>query len=72
MPGRDRRRPPLGLPEDEVRDAFYAALLMHVGCVALSHESAAALGDEFAARRASSLTNLADPGDVAAHARSPS
>lgn len=56
----------LGLPEDDVRDAFYAALLIHVGCAALSYEAATALGDEFALGRASSLTNLADPEDVAA------
>jgi HD-GYP domain-containing protein (c-di-GMP phosphodiesterase class II) len=56
----------MGSPEDEVRDAYYTALLMHVGCVALSHESAVAIGDEFAVGRASLLTNLADPEDVAA------
>jgi HD-GYP domain-containing protein (c-di-GMP phosphodiesterase class II) len=56
----------MGLPEEEVRDAYYAALLMHVGCGAQAHESAAALGDEFALGRASSLANLADPADVAA------
>ncbi len=56
----------MGLPEEEVHDAYYAALLMHVGCVALSHESAAAIGDEFAVGRASSLANVADPADVAA------
>ncbi|MDX6555831.1 MAG: hypothetical protein QOD86_2026 [Miltoncostaeaceae bacterium] len=56
----------MGSPEDEVRDAYYTALLMHVGCVALSHESAAAIGDEYAVGRASSLANVADPEDVAA------
>jgi HD-GYP domain-containing protein (c-di-GMP phosphodiesterase class II) len=56
----------MGSPEDEVRDAFYTALLMHVGCVALSHESAVAMGDEFAVGYSSSLANVADPADVAA------
>jgi len=56
----------MGMPEDEVRDALYTALLMHVGCVALSHESAVAIGDEFALGRASSLANVADAHDVAA------
>ena len=58
----------MGMREDEVRDAYYTALLMHVGCVALSHESAAAIGDEFAVGRASSVANMADPADVAASA----
>ncbi len=49
-----------------MRDAYYTALLMHVGCVALSHESAVAIGDEFAVGRASSVANMADPADVAA------
>jgi hypothetical protein len=35
-----------GLSEPEVSVAFYTALLMHVGCSALSHETAVAFGDE--------------------------
>ena len=35
-----------GLSEDEVADSFYTGLLMHLGCSALSHETAAAFGDE--------------------------
>ena len=35
-----------GLAEDGVADTFYTALLMHVGCSALSHETAAAFGDD--------------------------
>ena len=35
-----------GLPEDEVAETFYTALLLHVGCSALSHETAAAFGDD--------------------------
>ena len=52
----------LGLPEEDVRDAFYAALLIHVGCAALSYEAATALGDEFALGQASSLRTWPDPG----------
>ena len=58
------------LGEDDVRDAFYTALLLHVGCVAVAHESAAAFGDDIALNRAVARTNLADPerhrGDVCA------
>ena len=53
-----------GLGEDEVADAFYTALLVHVGCTALSHESAAAFGDDLALMRAVASTNVADPKDV--------
>jgi len=56
----------MGLAEDDVRDAFYVALLMHFGCVALSHETAAAFGDELVVTRAVARTNLGDPGDMAA------
>ena len=45
-----------------MRDCFYTALLMHVGCVAVAHEAAAAFGDDLALNRAVSRTNLADPG----------
>lgn len=53
----------LGLDESEVRDAFYVPLLMHVGCISLAHETAAAVGNEHAAMRAVSLTDLGDPED---------
>jgi hypothetical protein len=36
----------LELDEAEVADTFYTALLMHLGCSALSHETAAAFGDD--------------------------
>ncbi len=55
----------LGLPEPEVADAYYTALLMHVGCSALSHEAAAAWGNEQRALGAAARTNLADPVEVA-------
>ena len=62
-----------GWPRAEVADTFYTALLMHVGCSALSHETAAAWGDERGVLSAVAQTNVADPADVAAtlHARDP-
>ena len=41
----------MGLSDDEVRDAFYAALLMHFGCMAQSHEASVVFGDELALAR---------------------
>jgi HD-GYP domain-containing protein (c-di-GMP phosphodiesterase class II) len=55
----------LDLPEDEVGDTFYTALLVHVGCSALSHETAAAFGDDRVLMRAVAKTNVADPADIA-------
>ena len=55
----------LGLPESEVADTYYTALLMHVGCSALSHETAAAWGNEQRALGAAARTNVADPADIA-------
>jgi HD-GYP domain-containing protein (c-di-GMP phosphodiesterase class II)/DNA-binding CsgD family transcriptional regulator len=54
----------LGLGNGDVRDVFYTALLIHVGCVAVAHESAGAFGDDLALNRAVSRTNLADPADI--------
>ncbi len=56
----------LELAEAEVADTFYTALLMHLGCSALSHETAVAFGDDRAVMRAVAKTNVADPADVAA------
>ena len=53
----------LGLSEPEVHDTYYVALLMHIGCVALSHETSVAFGDELVTTRAVALTNLGDPDD---------
>jgi HD-GYP domain-containing protein (c-di-GMP phosphodiesterase class II) len=55
----------LGLPESEVSDAYYTALLMHVGCSALSHETVAAWGHDHRVLRVAARTNVADPNDVA-------
>jgi HD-GYP domain-containing protein (c-di-GMP phosphodiesterase class II) len=54
-----------GVAEDEVADTFYTALLMHVGCSALSHETAAVYGDDRALMSAAAKTNVADPADIA-------
>jgi HD-GYP domain-containing protein (c-di-GMP phosphodiesterase class II) len=54
-----------GLPETEVRDSFFASLLLHVGCPGFSHETAALFGNELAVTRAAARTNLADPADYA-------
>jgi HD-GYP domain-containing protein (c-di-GMP phosphodiesterase class II) len=54
----------LGLAEREVADTFYAALLLHVGCTAFSHEAAAAIGDELTLNSAVARTNLADPSEI--------
>jgi hypothetical protein len=41
----------LGLSEDELREAYFLALLRFAGCTADAHVAAAALGDERRARR---------------------
>jgi hypothetical protein len=54
-----------GLADEEVADTFYTALLMHVGCSALSRETAAVFGDERRVLRTVARTNVADPADIA-------
>jgi HD-GYP domain-containing protein (c-di-GMP phosphodiesterase class II)/DNA-binding CsgD family transcriptional regulator len=49
-----------------VRDSFYTALLMHVGCVGVAHEASAAFGDDIALNRAVARTDLGDPDDLVA------
>ena len=56
----------MGVPEEEVADVFYGTLLLHVGCGAMSHETAALWGDELRLMRAIAVTNVADPADVEA------
>ena len=53
----------MGLDGDEVRDAFYVPLLMHVGCISMAHEAAAAFGNELDMARAVSLTDIGDVED---------
>src|SRR5918999_3355682 len=54
----------LELPEQEVVDTFYSTLLLHIGCTALSHETAAVFGDDLTVNSAVAKTNFADPRDV--------
>jgi HD-GYP domain-containing protein (c-di-GMP phosphodiesterase class II) len=53
----------LNLPESEVADTFYTALLMHVGCVSMSHETSVLFGNEHSLTRAVAMTDLGDPQD---------
>ncbi len=50
----------LDLPEREVADTFYATLLLHVGCTALAHETAAFAGDDRGFLGEVARTNVAD------------
>src|SRR5215210_590525 len=54
----------LDVSEAEVADTFYTALLVHIGCTAFSHETAAVFGDEHQNTRAVAMTNFADPRDI--------
>jgi HD-GYP domain-containing protein (c-di-GMP phosphodiesterase class II)/DNA-binding CsgD family transcriptional regulator len=55
----------MGLPESEVSDTYYTALLTHVGCSALSHETVVAWGHDQRVLRVAAQTNVADPDDIA-------
>jgi HD-GYP domain-containing protein (c-di-GMP phosphodiesterase class II) len=55
----------LGLSNDDVAAAMYSAVLLHLGCIGYSHETARVFGDELVMNRAVSRTNVADPRDVA-------
>ena len=54
----------VGIEGDELRAAFYAPMLMHVGCISMSHETAALFGNEITITRAVAMTNLGDPQDI--------
>jgi HD-GYP domain-containing protein (c-di-GMP phosphodiesterase class II) len=54
----------LELSEEHVADTFYATLLLHVGCTALAHETAAAFGDDLRVNGAVAKTNFTDPRDL--------
>jgi HD-GYP domain-containing protein (c-di-GMP phosphodiesterase class II) len=51
----------LGLSESEVADAYYTALLEHIGCTGFAHETSVAYGDELAVNAAIAPV---DPGRV--------
>jgi HD-GYP domain-containing protein (c-di-GMP phosphodiesterase class II) len=55
----------LGLDGDQIAAAMYGALLLHVGCIGYSHETAKVFGDELVMNAAVARTNVADPKDVA-------
>ena len=52
----------MGLAEQEAADVFYVSLLLHVGCLTYSHETAALFGDDAAVRRAVARTRT--PWDI--------
>jgi HD-GYP domain-containing protein (c-di-GMP phosphodiesterase class II) len=54
----------LSLSEPEVSDVLYVSLLLHVGCVAYSHETATLFGDDLAVNNAAARTNIADIGEI--------
>jgi HD-GYP domain-containing protein (c-di-GMP phosphodiesterase class II) len=54
-----------GLHDDDVGAAVYGALLLHLGCIGYSHETARLFDDELVMNAAVALTNVADPRDVA-------
>ncbi|HET9005873.1 MAG TPA: metal-dependent phosphohydrolase, partial [Actinomycetes bacterium] len=54
----------LDLPDDDVRTAFYTALLHHVGCTGYAHETARLFGDELVLNAAAGRTDAADPRDL--------
>jgi putative nucleotidyltransferase with HDIG domain len=50
----------MDLPDADVRDVFYTALLKHLGCTAPSHETAYLLGDDLAGAPVAERTDVAD------------
>ena len=54
----------LDLPDDDVRAAFYTALLHHVGCTGYAHETARLFGDELVLNAAAGRSHPADPRDM--------
>jgi HD-GYP domain-containing protein (c-di-GMP phosphodiesterase class II)/DNA-binding CsgD family transcriptional regulator len=55
----------LGLPEPEVADVYYTALLRHLGCTATAHEESRFFGgDELATRPVAERTDFRNPREV--------
>ena len=48
----------MDLPDRDVRDAYYTALLQHVGCTAPSHEAAALFGDDLGSTPLAERTDM--------------
>ena len=55
----------IDLSDSDVRDCFYTALLMHIGCISVAHETTMAFGDDLIFNKAYSRTNASDPEDIA-------
>ena len=51
----------LSLPEAVAVEAYYTALLLHLGCTASAHEMALAFGDDIAVNAAGMRTTFTDP-----------
>ena len=56
----------LGASHGETSDAYYAALLRHLGCTAVAHEEAAAFGDDLVARQAYAPADQTSTGELLA------
>jgi HD-GYP domain-containing protein (c-di-GMP phosphodiesterase class II) len=54
----------LGLDEATASDAFYTALIQHLGCTGFAHESSAVYGDEMVLNAAAARVDSNDLGDV--------
>ncbi len=54
----------LGLAASDLRDCYYQSLLRYIGCNATTHELAAVLGDEIAARTDFAAIDLGNTSDV--------
>ena len=54
------------LPSPDVRDAFYTALLKHLGCTAPGHETAFLVGDDLAGAPQTERTDIANRREVLA------
>ena len=50
----------MDVSEEEVGHVFYVSLLLHMGCIAFSHETAALFGDDLAVNRAAIRANLTE------------
>lgn len=54
----------MGLPEDELRRAYYLALLRHIGCTAKADPMAAAIGSDLVLGEALAPIDMANPRQV--------
>lgn len=54
----------VGCSDDDLRAGMYGGLLMHLGCIGFSHETARLFGDELVHNAEVARTNVADPRDV--------